>query len=477
MGATVELRGRGNPLLRAAVREGYPGLVRALENLERDLPRFVHRELQAYLGCGDPASGFAWLECQGCAIHRLVPFSCKTRGFCPSCAGRRMAVGAAHLVDRVIPWVATRQWVVSVPWTRRWLLARRPDLAQGVLRVALGCIGRWYRRATGESAGQSGSVTVQQRFGSALNLNVHFHVLHLDGVYVKSASGELTFVRAIPSTADVEVLGEEIGRKAERWLSRQGFAGEADDEVEDVDDAQALFQLASVSGRLTTGERAGRGVVRRVQVLGGREVALGPRCAVWEGYNVHANVALRAQDRDGVERLCRYMLRPPLAAERLERLEDGRVRIGFKRAWADGTGAIELSCVGLVEKLAALIPPPRAILVTYSGVLAGHAKLRAEVVPTAPSSSQAAEERRRSLRLVKREARAARTRRGVEAPGWAELLWRVFRVDGWACPACGGAMRLRAVVVRAAATGKILRCLDHARGPPGPAAGIDDRGA
>ena len=96
---------------------------------------------------------------------------------------------------------------------------------------------------------------------------------------------------------------------------------------------------------------------------------------------------------------------PPLAAERLEQLEDGRVRIGFKRAWADGTAGIELSPVGLVEKLAALIPPPRANLVTYSGVLAGHAALRSEVIPRAPSSSQAEDERRRSLRLVKREAR------------------------------------------------------------------------
>jgi hypothetical protein len=250
-----------------------------------------------------------------------------------------------------------------------------------------------------------------------------------------------------------------------------------EDAAEDAEDAQALLPLASVSGRLASGERAGRGVVRRVQVLGGREVALGPRCAVWEGYNVHANVALGARDREGVERLCRYMLRPPLAAERLERLDDGRVRIGFKRAWTDGTAAIELSPVGLVEKLAALIPPPRANLITYSGVLAGHAKLRAEVIPTAASSSQADEERRRSLRLVKREARVARTRRGLEARGWAELLWRVFRVDGWACRACGAAMRLRAVVVGHAATGKVLRCLDHARGPPGPAASDDDRGA
>jgi Transposase zinc-binding domain len=44
-----------------------------------------------------------------------LPFSCKRRGFCPSCAGRRMAQTVAPLVECVIPWVPTRQWVVSVP--------------------------------------------------------------------------------------------------------------------------------------------------------------------------------------------------------------------------------------------------------------------------------------------------------------------------------------------------------------------------
>jgi hypothetical protein len=138
------------------VREGFPLLVRALAEHDRVLPRHVEREFSAYLGCGDPSAGF---------------------GFCPSCAGRRMAERAAHLVDRVIPQVATRQWVLTVPWRRRWLLARRSDLADGVLRVSLRAIGRWYRQATGRKGGKAGSVTSIQRFGSALNLNLHFHII------------------------------------------------------------------------------------------------------------------------------------------------------------------------------------------------------------------------------------------------------------------------------------------------------------
>lgn len=466
MPVTVELRGAGDRQLREIVREGFPQLVRELARHGRALPRHVEREFKAYLGCGDAALGFAWLECGSCKHHRLVLFSCKTRGFCPSCGGRRMAEGAANLVDKVIPRVATRQWVLTVPWKRRWLLARRPDLADGVLRAALRAVERWYRGATGRPGGRCGSVTAIQRFGSAVNLNLHFHVVHIDGVFDRGADGALRFFRAAPTTEDIEGLVVEIALGCERWLARQGVAGDVED-AEPDDDAQGVLQLASLGGTVALGERAGR-KVRRVVMLGGKEFALAPRCATFEGYNVHANVALPAHDRKGLERLCRYVLRPPLAVDRIERRPDGRARVGMKRVWSDGTGAIELSPLELAEKLAAIVPPPRANQVLYHGVLAGNAAWRKEVVPKAASSAEAAREARLSLRLVKKDGKR---RAGGPAPGdgsicWAELLKRVFAVDGWACPSCGERMHLRAVVDGAGAPTRILTGLLRARGPP-----------
>jgi Transposase zinc-binding domain len=70
---------------------------------------YVQRELYDYLQCGVLAHGFLRLGCDTCHHELLLAFSCKRRGFCPSCAGRRMAQTAAHLVERVIPWVPTRQ--------------------------------------------------------------------------------------------------------------------------------------------------------------------------------------------------------------------------------------------------------------------------------------------------------------------------------------------------------------------------------
>jgi len=83
------------------------------------------------LQCGILTHGFLRLGCDTCQKELLLPFSCKRRGFCPSCAGRRMAQTAAHLVECVIPWVPTRQWVVSVPMPLRyWMSSSKERLAE-----------------------------------------------------------------------------------------------------------------------------------------------------------------------------------------------------------------------------------------------------------------------------------------------------------------------------------------------------------
>ncbi len=99
------------------------------------------------------------------------------------------------------------------------------------------------------------------------------------------------------------------------------------------------------------------------------------------GFNVHAEVAVPARDRARLERLCRYLCRPPLAQERIEAHPSGKLRYTFKRAWKDGTVALLLEPLDLIARVCALIPPPRLHLVRYHGVLSSHAKARSKVVP------------------------------------------------------------------------------------------------
>ena len=149
------------------------------------------------------------------------------------------------------------------------------------------------------------------------------------------------------------------------------------------------------------------------------------------------------------------------------------MRLGLKRVWSDGTTAIELSPLELVEKLAAIVPPPRVNQVRYHGVLAPHSAWRPEVVPKVPTSSAGEAETQEARRLSKR----ATVRVEASSPGWADLLWRVFQVDGWRCAFCGGTMRLRMIVDVPPAATRIAAGLLRDRGPPRPHPAGEDQGA
>ena len=196
------------------------------------LPQFVKDEFDAFLECGILAHGFLRLRGAGCGHDKLLAFSCKRRGFCPSCGTRRMAHTAAHLVDHVIPHVPVRQWVLSLPIPLRLLLAAQPKLVTPVLQVVHRVITCFLLQQAGLKAdeGDSGAVTLIQRFGSAANLNIHLHCLVLDGVY-RRTEGEPDFVEVpAPSDEALQALLHKIISRLMKLLTRrvyterQGFA-------------------------------------------------------------------------------------------------------------------------------------------------------------------------------------------------------------------------------------------------------------
>ena len=95
-----------------------------------------------------------------------------------------------------------------------------------------------------------------------------------------------------------------------------------------------------------------------------------PLCASRGGFTLHAATQAGALDLAGREALLRYVLRPPLAQERLELRPDGLVRIVLKRAFGDGTSAVDMDPLSLLCRLATSVPPPRFHTVKYAGVLA-----------------------------------------------------------------------------------------------------------
>ncbi len=451
------------------------------------LPDFVEQEFRDFLTCGVLTHGFARVRCGTCAFERLVPFSCKGRGFCPSCGGRRMTERAAHLVDAVLPRVPVRQWVLSLPHRLRYLLAWNHALCRAVLSVYVRALLGFQRQRAQEHGiqdGHAGSLTVIQRFGGGLNLNVHFHTLVLDGVFAENETGGLRFHPAPPpSDAEVARLLATIRARVRRLLMRRGLEPQ-DGDVPPPDPlaeeslALAGIASASIQGRVSLGRRAGARVLRL-----GRDpeapwvTSTGPRQAQLEGFDLHANLLVPAEDRARLEQLCRYLLRPPVAQERLRLTGDGRIRLEFKSAWHDGTGHLLFEPLELLERLAALTPRPRVNLVLYHGILAPHARWRPRVVayeglplrPGEPLADSAAP-------LLSEPLSQAPGKRRYWA--WADLMRRAFELDVLACPRCGDHMRLIATIEDPRVIRRILAHLGlptevpQSRPPPAQAADL-----
>jgi hypothetical protein len=399
----------------------------------RGLPAFARAELERYLRCGVLAHGFARVRCDGCGFERLVAFSCKGRGVCPSCGARRMAETAAALADEVLPQVAYRQWVLTVPHRVRYLLARRPELVTLVLGCFLRVVQGLLRRKAGRRDAMGGAVTFVQRFGDALNLHVHFHAVLPEGVWTE-ADGALRFLPVAPPTdAEVERVCATVGRRVTRLLRRRGCL-EGEPEAPDV---LGSLQAKAVLAALV------------LHQPGEPDVAPKRRCAAQDGYSVHANTAIAAHDREGLERLCRYGARPSLSLERMQWRADGQVAYRLKRP-IGLTRELVLTPQELLGRLVTLVPPPRAHLVRYHGVFAPHARLRPRVVrvpkPPAPAPTE-----------------PARPRGHLD---WAALLKRVFQVDVLACVRCPGRLRVLAFLTERAVVRQILGHLGLPMDPP-----------
>src|ERR671934_215527 len=433
-------------------------------------PGYVQREFYDYLRCGILAHGFLRLGCDTCHHELLVPFSCKRRGFCPSCAGRRMAQMAAHLVEQVIPWVPTRQWVVSVPIPLRYWMAGSQDLTAKVHTIIRTTIAQYYvtqavAQGHERAAVHPGSVTFLQRFGSALNVHLHFHILFLEGVYLDRTAVGLKprfLAGAPPTDTEIAAVLQQISRRVIRKLRRLGYletgveapVATGYDPLRDTAPELARTMAASVQQRIACGERAGQ-PVRRIGAGFGSEGEAprltGPRCASVHGFSLHAHTQVPAHRRDELERLIRYTARGAVSLERLQADAHGDLLYTFTHPWSDGTTGIRLAPLELLEKLAALVPLPYVHLVRYGGCLAPHSALREAIRPTPRQQGLDGEE----------------AHPGTPYWPWARLLGRVFGLDMRTCPFCRrGSLHIIAVITQESVITRILRHLQLASVPP-----------
>jgi hypothetical protein len=151
-----------------------------------------------------------------------------------------MAELAAHLVDGVLGSLPVRQWVLTLPYRLRYALAWDHRLCRAVLAVFIRAVlgfERWRASRRGVRDGVGGAVTAIQRFGSALNTNVHFHSLVGQGVLVEQADGALRFAPApAPTESDVARLLASVRQRILRLVARHGIDLEQPSEEVDPTD-------------------------------------------------------------------------------------------------------------------------------------------------------------------------------------------------------------------------------------------------
>lgn len=238
-------------------------LAYARESYARPLPRYVERELRRYLRCGILAFGLARAFCRDCGTSVAVAFSCKSRGACPLCGARRMCQTAANLVDLVLPEQPIRQWTVSLPFELRLAVARDSSLLSAVLRIVISEIDKLMKRLgqeRGVPGGATGLVAATQFFGGAINLNPHWHILSLDGVFSAKPDGDgvcFTETRA-PAQSELYELAQRVHERVVRLLRRRGLLREQpDDEPSEPAPIDACAQLSLRLGKLGHVERVG----------------------------------------------------------------------------------------------------------------------------------------------------------------------------------------------------------------------------
>lgn len=348
------------------VRRHLPGFLARVEEAGSTLPEFVKKELREFAGCGDFERGFVQVVCVQCDNELRVPFSCKGRGFCPSCMGRRMAEGAALWVDHLLPAVGYRPWVLSFegPLAVRLgydqaLLAKVAERFARAVMQDLRCSVKAHHDLCSVKSLHAGVLTVVQRFRSDLGLYVHVHGLVMEGA-LEEAGAEVHFLPAQTPTPE----------RLMAILARVHKALAAVDEEDGLDPALAVcVQLGLTNLHAVPPSKPGTPRPLTVTAF---------------GMNLHAATLVDGHERTQLERVCRYLLRPPFAHDAVKELPNGRVRILFKAPWRNGVAHADLMPDTFLARLSALVPPPGFHQIRFYGVFANRHHLRARILPVAP---------------------------------------------------------------------------------------------
>ena len=230
-------------------------------------------------------------------------------------------------------------------------------------------------------------------YSAWLSLNIHLHMLFVDGVYTFEGERPRFHHGAAPTQAELQRLLHAIATRVTRALEKQGLLTRDEEnpslDIEPADDFEQLLG-AAVHYRIATGPHAGRKALT-LRTVGSNPPPDNPCIAQLSGFSLHAGTVCEAHERDALERLCRYIARPAVSNERLSVNDRGQVVYRLKHSFRDGTTHVVLDPIDFIARLAApevplaqrarSVPRPRAHLTRYHGVFAPNCKHRHRIIP------------------------------------------------------------------------------------------------
>lgn len=322
------------------------------------------RKLLARLeGAPLPCIGVVHLACPKCETRERLAFRCGPR--CPLCGGK----GAPKQLERLMPDVPVRHWSLSLPASLRPRLALDHPLARKVGRALMHAIFAWLKRSARRELGlirtECGAINVTQRFGGALEANLHFHALVIDGVYTRCPEGgpPVFHILCPPTASERAWVLDRARERIEQLLRDHPLPSALAQELKALEGRASKAQVVDRAVEIAAPSRPAPHAVRRF------------------GFSLAAEERVEASDRAGLRRLCHYLTRAPLDPRRVDADPQG-LRLRLKRALDDGTAAINFTDAQLARQLLELMPasePTHAV--SYHGVLAPNAALRWKLRP------------------------------------------------------------------------------------------------
>lgn len=376
----------------------------------------VTEVLDKFLDCGDLHHGFARVRCPDCRLEYLLAFSCKTRGFCPSCQQRRTVQTARVLVEDVFATVPHCHYVLSLPVALRGFFHRDRSLLKELCRLANESLRGWMQVALNQTDASPGVLLTLHTFGDYLNFHPHIHAIATDGLFDRT--GVFT---PLPD-AKLRALRDLFRAK--------------------------IFRLLVWRKLLSP--------------------ALVHKFMRWKhsGFNLFRGNPVPGTHRAELEKMAQYILRHSFSVEKMTYMADSHRVIYHSRLNPATRRNFEVfTATDFLAAITQHIPEKGAQTVKYYGWYSNKARGQ-----RAKKQLGHAEPGEASL-----ESHAVSgQRRRIPSKTWRELIKRAWDVDPLLCPKCGGQMRLISLIEDAPVIEKILRHLDlweglarpTDRGPP-----------